>query len=137
MGKGKKWKEFLANLRPDRTDSKQVKTVERIAAINHSTEAVGWRPVGYTIPEHFEKFLQNLEADVEDLISKANPDMYNPRFYDKTVDIEVEIAKKELAGQRIEHERSIHNIRIYQQASLADIENHLHRVEEARSKNAI
>lgn len=126
---------ILDKLRPDRSDSKQVKTVERIAAIGHTTEAVGWRPVPYTTPDRFEQFLSNLDSDIESFIAQAGPDRYNPRFYERIVDEEVNLALKQLAPQRTEHKRSIHNIRIYQQASLKDTEGHLQRMEEALAKN--
>ena len=130
-----KVKNLLDKLRPDRSDNKQAKTVERIAAIGHTTEAVGWRPVPYTAPNRFDQFLSNLDSDIESFISQAGPDRYNPRFYERTVDGEVALALKELKAQRTEHKRSIHNIRIYQQASLKDIENNLQRMEEALAKN--
>ena len=118
-----KIKNMLEKLRPNQIDNKQAKTVERIAAIGHSSDAVGWRPVPYITPDRFESF-----------IAQANPDCYNAHFYEKTVDGEVTLALKELAAQRTEHKRSIHNIRIYQQASLIDIENHRKRMEEAFTK---
>ena len=126
-----KIKNMLEKLRPNQIDNKQAKTVERIAAIGHSSDAVGWRPVPYITPDRFEQFLGNLDADIESFIAQANPDCYNAHFYEKTVDGEVTLALKELAAQRTEHKRSIHNIRIYQQASLIDIENHRKRMEEA------
>lgn len=130
-----KMKNFLNKLRPDRTDGKQAKTVERIAVIGHSCDAVGWRPVSYTVPERFERFISELDSDINGFISKANPDRYNACFYNTTVDREVELALKELVPQRTEHKRSIHNIRLYQQACLLDMENHLQRMEEAFVKN--
>lgn len=130
-----KLKNFLDKLRPNRTDSRQVETVERIAIIGHSHDAVGWRPVPYTTPDRFEQFLSSLETDIDTLISKANPDRYNARFYEETINNEVELALKELISQRTDHKRSIHNIRIYQQASLTDIENHLRSMEGALSGN--
>lgn len=130
-----KLKNILDKLRPDRTDSKQVKTVERIAAIGHTTDAVGWRPIPYTVPKRFEQFLADVDADVESFIAKAGPDRYNPRFYERIVDGEVALALKELECQRTEHKRSIHNIRGYQKASLKDIEGDLQRMEEALEKN--
>lgn len=126
-----KVKNILDKLRPDNTNNKQAKTVERIAAIGHTTDAVGWRPVPYTTPERFDQFLTNLESDIDSFIAKANPDRYNPRFYERTVDGEVDLALKELAAQRTEHVRAIHNIRNYQIASQKDIEYHLQRMEEA------
>lgn len=132
MSKGKN---MLDKLRPDRTDKKHAKTVERIAAIGHTTDAVGWRPVPYTTPQRFEQFLSNLDSKIEDFIAKASPDRYNPRFFEQIINEEVALALKELAMQRTEHVRSIHNIRNYQNASLADIEMHLQRMQEAHSTN--
>lgn len=126
-----KVKNILDKLRPDNTNNKQAKTVERIAAIGHTTDAVGWRPVPYTTPDRFNQFLTNLESDIDSFIAKANPDRYNPCFYERTVDGEVALALKELAAQRTEHVRAIHNIRNYQIASKKDIEYHLQRMEEA------
>lgn len=130
-----KKKNFLDKLKANLTDSKQANTVERIAAIGHSCDAVGWRPVPYTMSDRFTKFLSNLDTDVKGFISKANPDRYNARFYERTVKEEVALALLELTAQRTEHKRSIHNIRIYQQASLSDIEYHLQRMEEALDHN--
>lgn len=130
-----KVKNVLDKLRPDRSDSKQAKTVERIAAIGHTGDAVGWRPVPYTTPDRYAQFLSNLDSDIGSFIAKAGPDRYNPEFYTRNVDGEVALAIKELKSQRTEHKRSIHNIRIYQQACLKDLENHLQRMEEALAKN--
>lgn len=130
-----KLKNILNKLRPDRTDNKQAKTVERVAAIGHSSDAVGWRPVPYTTPDHFAQFLSNLDADITAFISQANPDCYNARFYERTINDEIALALKELDSQRTEHKRSIHNIRIYQQASLTAIESHRQRMEEALARN--
>ena len=126
-----KLKNFLNGFRPDRTNAKQMKTIERIGVINHSCDAIGWRPCLYTIPAQFEHFLKELDSDIDAFISKAGPDRYNARFYETTVDREVELALKELAAQHVEHKKSIHNIRIYQQASLLNAEAHLHEMEQA------
>lgn len=131
MGKKKR---FLDMLRPDRLDSKRDAAAERITAIGHSSDAVGWRPVPYTTPERFEQFLSDLDPDIESFITKANPDRDNPHFYEKTVDKEVALALKELESQRTEHKRYIHNIRIYQQASLTYMQNHLRSMEEALAR---
>lgn len=130
-----KVKNILDKLRPDSNGNKQAKTVERIAAIGHTNDAIGWRPVPYTTPDRFTNFLSNLDSDIESFIAQAGPDRYNTRFYDRIVDGEVNLAITELKAQRTEHKRSIHNIRIYQQASLKDIENHLQRMKEALTKN--
>lgn len=130
-----KVKNILDKLRPDSNGNKQAKTVERIAAIGHTTDAIGWRPVPYTTPDRFTKFLSDLDSDIGSFIAKAGPDKYNPEYYKIIVDGEVALAIKELKPQRTEHERSIHNIRIYQQACLKDLENHLQRMEEALAKN--
>ena len=73
-----KVKNFLNKLLPDRSDSKQAKTVERIAAIGHTTDAVGWRPVPYTTPDRFAQFLSDLDSDIGRFIAQAGPDRYNP-----------------------------------------------------------
>lgn len=122
---------LLDLLNPHRTNVKQVQTVERIAAIGHSSDAVGWRPVSYQMPERFERFLANLEADIDNLIATAKPDMYNATYYEEIVAREVEIALKELLMQRTDHQRSIHNIRIYQDAALQDIKTHIRQYSEA------
>ena len=130
-----KWKNVLEKIRPDHTENKQAKTVERVQAIGHSCEAIGWRPVGDTTPKQFQQFLNNLHTDIEGFISKTNPDKYNACFYVNTVESELALALKELEMQRTEHKRSIHNIRIYQKASLTDLENYLKQLEEALAKN--
>lgn len=130
-----KIKNILSKLRPDRTDSKQAKTVERIAAIGHSSDAVGWRPVSYTIPDRFNQFISHLDSDIESFISQSNPDRYNALFFEGTVNAEVKLAVKELAVQLTDHKRSIHNIRLYQTASLKNLETNLQRMEEAYAKN--
>ena len=130
-----KFKNILNKLRPNHTDNKQVETVEHIAAIGHSCDAIGWRPISYSTPKHFEQFLSNLDTDIEQFIAQTNPDKYNANFFVSTIDNEVALALKELATQRTEHRRSIHNIRIYQKASLTDLTNRLKRMEEALNKN--
>ena len=75
-----KLKNFLNGFRPDRTNAKQMKTIERIGVINHSCDAIGWRPCLYTIPAQFEHFLKELDSDIDAFISKAGPDCYNARF---------------------------------------------------------
>lgn len=122
---------LLDLLNPHRTNAKQARTVERIAAIGHSCDAVGWRPVSYDMPERFERFLDTLESDIDSLIAGAHPDLYNARYYEETVDREVQIALMELRSQRTEHLRSIHNIRIYQNASLEDIHSHIRQLTES------
>ena len=103
-----KVKNILSKLRPDRTDSKQAKTVERIAAIGHSSDAVGWRPVPYTIPDRFNQFISHLDSDIESFISQGNPDRYNALYFEGTVDAEVKLALKEtlekvdaMGGQKV------------------------------------
>lgn len=122
---------LLNKLRPDRTDNKQAVNVEQVAVIGHSCDAVGWRPVPYKIPDDFAAFHANVENDVNAFISKAHPDMYNVHFYKGTVQSALKKALDDLESQRIEHKRSIHNIRIYQEASLTDLTLYLARLEEA------
>ena len=130
MRKNKK-RSFLDILRPGRTDRKEVKTVEQFSVIGHSCDAVGWRPIPYTIPEEFAAFHAGVERDVSELIQKARPDMFNVRFYDETVQAALRTALDALESQRTEHMRSICNIRTYQEASKADLELYLARLEEA------
>lgn len=127
MGK----KSIFDYLHPNRTDSKKAESIEQIAAISHSCDAVGWRPVPYKIPEEYSDFIENLDHDVLDFISQAKPDMYNAEFYEETIDGNVARAFKALHIQQIEHRRGIHNIRIYQDASLADLKGYLARLEAA------
>ena len=94
-----KVKNILDKLRPDNTNNKQAKTVERIAAIGHTTDAVGWRPVPYTTPDRFNQFLTNLESDIDSFIAKANPDRYNPCFYERTVDGDRDYGQLQFVGQ--------------------------------------
>ena len=122
--------DVLNKLRPDKTGNKKVVNVEQISAIGHSSDAVGWRPVPYTVPEDFEAFHTNVEKDVTDLISKANPDMYNVHFYDDTVRTALKSALDVMQEQRIEHKRSIHNIHIYQDGSLKKLSSYLASLEE-------
>lgn len=129
-----KEKNILKKLCPDILNRKQAKTVEQISVIGHSSDAVGWRPVPYRIPERFEAFMENLDQDIEDILNHANPDMYNAHFYDEVVMREVEIALRELYLQRSDHERTEHNIRLYQTASRLDIENHMKQMIEAQKK---
>ncbi len=125
---------LLNKLRPEQTDPKQAVNVEQVAVIGHSCDAVGWRPIPYKIPEEFAAFHANVENDVADFISKAHPDMYNVHFYEGAVQSALKIGLDDLESQRIEHIRSIHNIRIYQDASLTDLKLYLARLEEALMK---
>lgn len=124
-----KLKDILNKLRPDNTSNKRVKNVERVSAITHASDAVGWRPVPYATPDRFEKFLKNFDSDIESFITQAGPDKYNPRFYERTVDEEVKLALKEAASQNTEHVRSIALIRNYQNQSLKKIQLDLERLE--------
>lgn len=132
MNKAKK--NTLNKLRPDYNALKHVTNTERIAAIGHTDEAIGWRPMPYKIPDSFLQFLDNLDTDLEDFISKSNPDRYNAEYYLEVIEEACNCALKELPEQKIEHIRSIHNIEIYQQACLKDRELDLQRMEEALAK---
>ena len=76
-------KSIFDYLHPNRTDSKKAESIEQIAAISHSCDAVGWRPVPYKIPEEYSAFIENIDRDVLDFINQAKPDMYNAKFYDQ------------------------------------------------------
>ena len=130
MREGKK-KGFLDMLHPARMDYKEAKNVEQISVIGHSCDAVGWRPIPYTIPEEFAAFHADVENDVSALIQKAHPDMYNVRFYDETVQAALRTALDALESQRTEHMRGIYSIRTYQEASRTDLELDLARLEDA------
>ena len=67
-------KTIVDRLRPDRTRNKYFKGAERKETILHSTDAIGWRPMEYYIPDRFQQFLSNLDSDIDTLISKAGPD---------------------------------------------------------------
>ena len=129
-----KVKNILDKLRPDHNDNKQAKNVERIAAIGHTSEAIGWRPIPYEIPASYQDFLDNLDADLDDFISQANPDRYNAEYFVEVIEEACKRALEKLPAQKIEHGRSIHNIEIYQQACLNDLELDLQRMEEALAK---
>lgn len=124
-----KIKDILEKIRPDNTCNKQARHVERVAAITHASDAVGWRPVPYTIPDRYAKFLQNLDSDIESIIEQAGPDQYNPRYFERTVDEEVDLALKEVVLQQIEHARSIASIHNYQKQSIEKIQLNLARLE--------
>lgn len=121
---------LLNKLNPKRTDNKSVVNVEQVSVIGHSCDAVGWRPVAYSVPDAFERFHANVEKDVAAFISRAHPDMYNIYFYEETKEAAVKKAMTELDVQRAEHQRSIHNIRIYQDAALTDLVLYLTQLEE-------
>ena len=123
--------EFLSMLHPDQTDHKQAVNVEQIAVIGHSCDAVGWRPVPYTVPEEYSAFHSNVRQDVTEFILKAHPDAYNVHFYEERVQVALKKALDSLEGQRVEHMRSNHNIHIYQQASKNNLESYLARLEDA------
>lgn len=129
-----KVKNILEKLRPDHNGMKQVKNVERIAAIGHTSEAIGWRPVAYEIPEDFQRFLEELDDSLDAFISQAGPDRYNARYFEEVIEAEHRYALGVLALQETEHIRSIHNIEIYKKACLADLEFDLQRMEEALDK---
>lgn len=124
-------KTIVDRLRPDRIRNKYFKGAERKETILHSTDAIGWRPVEYCIPERFQQFLSNLDSDIDSLISKAGPDRYNPGYYEKIIVAEMALAMKEIERQRIEHTKDIHLIRIYQNANLEAVESDIERVEQA------
>ena len=124
-------KTIVDRLRPDRTRNKYFKGVERKETILHSTDAIGWRPMEYYIPDRFQQFLSNLDSDIDTLISKAGPDRYNPGYYEKIISSEIELAIKEIEQQQVEHTKDIHLIRIYQNADLETVESDIERLEQA------
>ena len=124
-------KTIVDRLRPDHTKNKYFKGAERKETILHSTDAIGWRPIEYYIPERFQQFLSNLDSDIESLISKAGPDRYNPGYYEKIIVAEMALAMKEIEQHRVEHTKDIHLIRIYQNANLKAVESDIERVEQA------
>ena len=126
-------KNILDYLNPNRNANKQAKLIERVSAITHTSDAVGWRPVSYEMPQRFQSFIAD-DSDMDDLLSKTNADMFNARFYEGTIDAEKAIGKCELSPQKIEHARIIHQIRIYQKASLLDMELQLQRLEDELDK---
>ena len=121
-------KNILDYLNPNRNANKQAKLIERVSAITHTSDAVGWRPVSYEMPQRFQSFIAD-DSDMDDLLSKTNADMFNARFYEGTIDAEKAIGKCELSPQKIEHKRVIHQIRIYQKASLLNIQQQIARLE--------
>lgn len=129
-----KVKNILDKLRPDYNDNKQSKSIERIAAIGHTSDAIGWRPVPYEIPVTYQNFLANLDTEIDAFISKANPDRYNAGYFEEVIEAEFKLAVEEAGLQKIEHGRSIHNIEIYQQACLKDLKSHHQRMKEALDK---
>ena len=129
-----KVKNILDKLRPDHNDNKQAKNIERIAAIGHTSDAIGWRPVPYEIPAAYQNFLNNLDSEIDAFISQTNPDRYNAGYFEEVIEAECKLALEEAGLQKIEHGRSIHNIEIYQQACLSDLEFHLQRMKEALDK---
>ena len=129
-----KVKNILDRLRPDHNDNKQVKNVERIATIGYTSEAIGWRPIPYEIPEGYQNFLDNLDSAIDAFISQANPDRYNACYFEEVIEAECKRALDELALQEIEHGRSIYNIKSYQETCLSALELDLQRMEEALDK---
>lgn len=120
-------------LNPNRMN-KQSQTVEHIAMIGHSCEAVGWRPIDYQLPKSFLSFMSQLDSELDAYLKEGKPDMYNARYYDELIDAKVQLALCELKKQRTEHQRSIHNIRIYQSANHADMTLHIRDLEAVLDK---
>lgn len=63
----------------------------------------GSRTVDYTFPSSLGQFLDQLPADVEQLLSKAALDEFNPDFYDAHIASAVRFARNDLARQRNNH----------------------------------
>ena len=126
-------KNILDYLNPNRNANKQAKLIERVSAITHTSDAIGWRPVSYEMPQRFQSFI----ADDSDkgLLSKTNADMFNPRYYEGIVDAETAIGKREVSPQEIDHKRVIHQIRIYQKASLLNIQQQIARLEDELARS--
>lgn len=131
-------KNILDFLNPNRNANKQAKLIERVSAISHSCDAIGWRPLPYALPQRFQSFIAD-DNDMADLISQTNADMFNPRYYEGIVDAETAIDKCEVSQQKIDHVRIIHQIRIYQKASLLNIQQQIARMEDelARSEEPL
>lgn len=127
-------KNILDYLNPNRNANKQAKLVERVSAITHTSDAIGWRPVSYEMPQRFQSFIAD-DSDMDNLLDTTNADMYNARYYESTVAAEQKIGKCQVSPQEIDHQRVIHQIRIYQKASLLNIQQQIARLEDELTKN--
>lgn len=113
--------------KPFKPKDEQVDVYERIVPIGASHQAVGLRPLDYVIPEEFEAFSLGYTQDVESLITKAKPDMYNKEFCKSIIDAEKYKAMAQLDRQRLSHKRVNHAIAVCQKSAIAQIESEITR----------
>lgn len=125
---------FFNRFRPRTNDHKEAGTEEHVSYINHSSSAVGWGTVSHPAPESWAAYQAAFEQNVDSFISRANPDAYNAACLDREVSSKEEIAQAEARFRRVSNQRSIHNIRIYQEAVLQELDLRISRLEEALEK---
>lgn len=125
-----KVKSILEKLFSRGTDKKHKSDNERIVTIDHRCEAVGWRPLPYTMPERFSEFQKNLDSDIDSFIKKANPDQYNKAYFDAIIDEEVKLALCECEPQRTNHGYSIADIEGQKKTKMRELDDIIREMEE-------
>ena len=105
-----------------KSKDKQLGAYERLVPIGASHQAVGLRPLGYVIPDEFEAFSEGYAQNVEDLIAKAKPDMYNKEYCKSIIDAEKYKVMAQLENQRASHVSTNNSIKVYQESEFKKID---------------
>ena len=129
-----KLKNAISSRKAKKASDRQVLTNEVPMPIPHISPSTRWRTMPYEITQRFADFRGGFEASAEEYINAAHADMYNAHYYDEIIDGELKIGLAELALQKVEHGRSLHNIRQYQKTSLLELDNSISRLEAALNK---
>lgn len=114
---------------------------EHLSFITHSSNAVGWGTVEHAEPDSWTAYMSGFHQEVSDYMDRTHPDIYNGRCMDDQIRRHQELAVTEAGHCRVRNQRSIHNIRTYQNACLheldlaiAQMEEELNRCQEEGSK---
>lgn len=114
MAKGKRFFDKLLSGKED----KWVNITPKAAVIPHTTNAVGWQPASYEIPSQYASFLDQADSEIKAFLQATDADQYNPNFYEKIIQSQLELAQKQLVPQIHDHARAIHAIHVYQNTTL-------------------
>lgn len=114
---------------PEVLSKRQAGLNNRISVITHMTDAVGWRPVEYEMPDRIQHFLAGLEGNATRFLDSTKPDMYNARFYTATISHEIQVALTYLEREHIRNRKNINGIREYQNAVRNKLKTRLDRLQ--------
>lgn len=121
---------FFKSGRNKQPSHRQVSTEEYLSQITHSSGAVGWGTVDHDEPDNWAEYRQRFQDNAEAFLSATHPDKYNDRYLDREIRCYQELAIAEDKSSRVRNMRSRHNIKIYQEACLLELDLAIAQLEE-------